>query len=310
MKDFENNDNMNSQTTRIEMPVRESEKEEKQTERRSVTDYVKEIISKIKDIFKKDGEEGSSAGDLFVERRGSRPFGLELVFTVFKVMVVMILLLGCAGMGLVTGVAKAYVETTEDIDPAQLSKSDRTSYIYDKDGVCGEKIDYLLKMRSSGSGKIKDYADKFGVEYHEGEKPWGNVKVDVCMPCATQNEITLKDAEKIVSMGIKIVNEVSNMPTTLEAMEFLQKSGVTVCPSKAVNAGGVATSGLEMTQKSERLSWTKEEVDAKLKGIMQSIYKQIVDALNEYGLGYDLVAGANLAGFKKVADAMIAQGIY
>jgi len=134
MKDFENNDNMNSQTTRIEMPVRESEKEEKQTERRSVTDYVKEIIAKIKDIFKKDGEEGSSAGDLFVERRGSRPFGLELVFTVFKVMVVMILLLGCAGMGLVTGVAKAYVETTEDIDPAQLSKSDRTSYIYDKDG--------------------------------------------------------------------------------------------------------------------------------------------------------------------------------
>lgn len=165
-------------------------------------------------------------------------------------------------------------------------------------------------MRSSGTGKIKDYADKFGVEYHEGEKPWGNVKVDVCMPCATQNEITLKDAEKIVAMGIKIVNEVSNMPTTLEAMEFLHKSGVTVCPSKAVNAGGVATSGLEMTQNSERLSWTKEEVDAKLKGIMQSIYKQIVDALNEYGLGYDLVAGANLAGFKKVADAMIAQGIY
>ena len=183
-------------------------------------------------------------------------------------------------------------------------------YIYDKDGVTGEKIDYLLKMRSSGSGKIKDYADKFGVEYHEGKKPWGNVLVDVCMPCATQNEITLEDAKKIVEKGIKIVNEVANMPTTLDAMEYLQKSGVTVCPSKAVNAGGVATSGLEMTQNSERLSWTKEEVDEKLKGIMQSIYKQIVDALQEYGLGYDLVAGANLAGFKKVADAMLAQGIY
>lgn len=183
-------------------------------------------------------------------------------------------------------------------------------YIYDKDGVTGEKIDFLLKMRSSGSGKIKDYADKFGVEYFEGQKPWGNVKVDVCMPCATQNEITLDDAKKIVANGIKFVNEVSNMPTTLDAMAYMQQNGVIVCPSKAVNAGGVATSGLEMTQNSERLSWTKEEVDEKLKGIMKNIYNQIVDAINEYGLEYDLVAGANLAGFKKVADAMIAQGIY
>ena len=191
-----------------------------------------------------------------------------------------------------------------------LTLSGPDGYIYDKDGVTGEKIDYLLKMRSSGTGGIKDYADKFGAEYFPGEKPWGNVLVDVCMPCATQNEITLEDAKKIVAKGIKILNEVSNMPTTLEAMEYLQTNGVTVCPSKAVNAGGVATSGLEMTQNSERLSWTKEEVDEKLKGIMKNIYNQIVDALNEYGLGYDLVAGANLAGFKKVADAMLAQGIY
>ena len=183
-------------------------------------------------------------------------------------------------------------------------------YIYDKDGVSGEKIDYLLQMRKCGSGKIKDYAEKFGVEYYEGKKPWGNVKVDICMPCATQNEITLTDAKKIVASGIKIVNEVSNMPTTLEAMEYLKTNGVIVCPSKAVNAGGVATSGLEMTQNSERLSWSKEEVDCKLKTIMQNIYKQIVDAINEYGLEYDLVAGANLAGFKKVADAMIAEGVY
>lgn len=183
-------------------------------------------------------------------------------------------------------------------------------YIYDQDGVKGEKIAYLLEMRKCGSGKIKDYAEKFGVPYFEGQKPWGNVNVDICMPCATQNEITLSDAQKIVNLGIKIVNEVSNMPTTLEAMEYLKSHGVIVCPSKAVNAGGVATSGLEMTQNSERLSWSAEEVDKKLKTIMQNIYKQIVDALEEYGMEYDLVAGANLAGFKKVAEAMLAQGIY
>ncbi|MBE5742207.1 MAG: NADP-specific glutamate dehydrogenase [Clostridiales bacterium] len=183
-------------------------------------------------------------------------------------------------------------------------------YIYDEDGVSGEKIDYLLQMRRCGSGKIKDYADKFGVKYFEGKKPWGNVKVDICMPCATQNEITLDDAKNIVSAKIKYLNEVSNMPTTLEAMEYLKNNGVIVCPSKAVNAGGVATSGLEMTQNSERLAWSKEEVDSKLKTIMQNIYKQIVDALNEYGLEYDLVKGANLAGFKKVAEAMIAEGVY
>ena len=130
------------------------------------------------------------------------------------------------------------------------------------------------------------------------------------MPCATQNEITLEDAKKIVACGVKYVNEVSNMSTMLDAMEYLKQNGVIVCPSKAVNAGGVATSGLEMTQNSERMSWTAEEVDDKLKKIMHNIYVQIEDALDEYGLPYDLVTGANLAGFKKVADAMLAEGIY
>ena len=182
-------------------------------------------------------------------------------------------------------------------------------YVYDPDGISGEKIDYMLVMRNSLRDKVKDYADKFGVEFVPGKKPWGNVKADIYMPCATQNEITLDDAKKIVEMGGKVVTEVSNMPTTNEALEYLVNNGVLVAPSKAVNAGGVAVSGLEMSQNSERLTWTAEEVDAKLKHIMVNIHKQITDVCDEYKLGYNLVAGANLAGFRKVADAMIAQGI-
>ena len=182
-------------------------------------------------------------------------------------------------------------------------------YVYDPDGITGEKIDYLLELRAT-TNKVEDYAKKYGCNFFEGQKPWGNVDADVYMPCATQNEITLTDAKKIVEKGVKIVNEVSNMSTTLDALEFLKENGVTVCPSKAVNAGGVATSGLEMTQNSERLSWSKEEVDKNLKSIMQNIYKQIVDTLTEFDLPYDLVIGANIAGFKKVAEAMICEGVY
>ena len=190
-----------------------------------------------------------------------------------------------------------------------LTISGPDGYIYDKDGITGKKIDYMLEMRASGRDKVQDYADKFGVEFFAGQKPWGNVKADIYMPCATQNEIKLEDAEKIVAMGVKIVNEVSNMPTTNEALAYLQKNNVLVCPSKAVNAGGVAVSGLEMSQNSERLSWSAEEVDRQLKTIMANIHKQITDVLSEYQMDYNLVAGANLAGFKKVVDAMLAQGI-
>ena len=190
-----------------------------------------------------------------------------------------------------------------------LTISGPDGYIYDKDGITGKKIDYMLEMRASGRDKVQDYADKFGVEFFAGQKPWGNVKADIYMPCATQNEIKLEDAEKIVAMGVKIVNEVSNMPTTNEALAYLQKNNVLVCPSKAVNAGGVAVSGLEMSQNSERLSWSAEEVDRQLKTIMANIHKQITDVLSEYKMDYNLVAGANLAGFKKVVDAMLAQGI-
>ncbi len=182
-------------------------------------------------------------------------------------------------------------------------------YIYDEDGVItDEKINFMLEMRASCRDKVQDYADKFGVPFFPGEKPWG-VKADVIMPCATQNEVNLAEAEKIVANGVKYYVEVANMPTTNEAVAYLKKNGVVVAPSKAVNAGGVAVSGLEMSQNSMRYSWTAEEVDAKLHQIMSSIYKASYDAAKEYGMEGDLVAGANIAGFIKVANAMKWQGV-
>ena len=182
-------------------------------------------------------------------------------------------------------------------------------YIYDADGITGEKVDYMLEMRASGRDKVQDYADKFGVPFYPGEKPW-NVKVDVVMPCATQNEIGMKEAEQIVANGIQYYIEVSNMPTTNEAMEYLQEHKLSIAPSKAVNAGGVAVSALEMSQNSMRLSWSAEEVDEKLKGIMVNIFKQCSQAAEKYcDDRRNYVAGANIAGFLKVADAMLAQGV-
>ncbi len=182
-------------------------------------------------------------------------------------------------------------------------------YVYDKDGVnTKEKIDFMLEMRASCRNRVEDYADKFGVPFFKGEKPWG-VKVDVIMPCATQNEVRMEDAEKIVANGIKYYVEVSNMPTTNEAVAYLMQNGVVVAPSKAVNAGGVSVSGLEMSQNSMRYGWSAEEVDEKLKGIMKNIYKSSVAAAAEFGMEGNLVAGANIAGFIKVADAMLAQGV-
>ena len=192
--------------------------------------------------------------------------------------------------------------------PVTLSGPD--GYVYDKDGIITEeKINYLLEMRASGRDKAKDYADKFGAEFFPGEKPWG-VKVDVALPCATQNEVTLEEAKKIVANGTKYYIEVANMPTTAEAVAYFIQNGVTVAPSKAVNAGGVCVSGLEMSQNSQRLAWTAEKVDDMLKHAMKNIYDISVDAAARYGLGYDLIAGANIAGFEKVAEAMLAQGIY
>jgi glutamate dehydrogenase (NADP+) len=183
-------------------------------------------------------------------------------------------------------------------------------YVYDPDGiVTEEKINYLLEMRASGRDKVQDYADKFGVEFHAGEKPWG-VKVDIVIPAATQNDIHIEHAKQIVANNVKFVCEAANMPCTNEAVEYFLEEGVLVGPSKAANAGGVATSALEMAQNSMRYNWTAEEVDAKLHQIMVNIHDNAMNAAQEFGLGYNLVAGANVAGFLKVADAMFAQGDY
>ena len=184
-------------------------------------------------------------------------------------------------------------------------------YIHDPDGVTGEKLDYILEMRAKDPMHCKPYADKYGCEFVPGEKCWGVKDVDIYMPAATQNDVRMESAEKIAASGVKYYIEVANMPTTNDALEYLRaQKHMIVAPSKAVNAGGVAVSGLEMSQNSERLVWTAEEVDEKLKGIMKVIHQMSVDAAEEYGLGYDLVAGANLAGFKKVATAMMEQGIF
>ena len=184
-------------------------------------------------------------------------------------------------------------------------------YVYDPDGiVTEEKLNYLLEMRASGRDRCQDYADKFGVQFFPGEKPWG-VKADVALPCATQNEVDLECAKKIVANGTKYYIEVANMPTTEDAFDYLRSvDSVIFAPSKAVNAGGVCVSGLEMSQNSQRLSWTAEEVDEKLHHAMIEIHQHSVNAAEKYGLGYDLVSGANIAGFEKVAEAMMAQGIY
>ena len=182
-------------------------------------------------------------------------------------------------------------------------------YVYDEAGVSTEeKINFMLEMRASGRNKVQDYADKFGVPFFAGQKPW-NVKADILMPCATQNEVDVKEAEEIIANNVKYYIEVSNMPTTNEAIALMKNAGIRIAPSKAVNAGGVSVSGLEMSQNSMRYSWSEEEVDAKLKTIMKNIFDNSVKAANEYGLGDDLIAGANIAGFIKVAEAMKAQGI-
>ena len=217
--------------------------------------------------------------------------------------------IACSGFGNVTwGICKKAMHLGAKV----VTLSGPDGYIYDEEGVSSssEKVDYLLTMRSSGRNRVQDYADKFGVPFFPGEKPWG-VKADIAMPAAVQNDVNMAQAEKIVASGVKYYIEVANMPTTNDALHYLRSQDhMIVAPSKAVNAGGVSVSALEMSQNSERLVWTEEQVDAQLKRIMQNIHKASVDAAEEYGLGYDLVSGANLAGFLKVADAMMAQGIF
>jgi len=213
----------------------------------------------------------------------------------------------CSGYG---NVAWGVCLKATELGAKVVTISGRDGYVYDADGInTPEKIDFLLDIRSKNDVKLKDYADKFGAEFHPGEKPWG-VKGDIAVPAATQNEITEEDAKKLVANGVKYVLEAANMPTTPEATAYFRANDVVIAPAKACNAGGVAVSALEMAQNSMRYSWTAEEVDAKLKDIMKSIVENSVAAAEKYGLGYDLIAGANIAGFEKVVDAMMAQGLY
>ena len=206
-------------------------------------------------------------------------------------------------------VAWGTVQKVNELGGKVVTISGPDGYIYDKDGISTkEKIDFMVEMRASCRNRVEDYADKFGVPFFKGQKPWGE-KVDIIMPCATQNEVGIEEAKKIVANGVKYYVEVSNMPTTNEAVAYLKENGVIVAPSKAVNAGGVSVSGLEMSQNSMRYSWTAEEVDEKLKMIMKNIFNASVAAAEKYGMKGDLVAGANIAGFIKVADAMLAQGV-
>ena len=183
-------------------------------------------------------------------------------------------------------------------------------YIHDPEGVVtDEKLNFILEMRAKDPMHCKPYADKFGVQFFPGQKPWGQKDVDIIMPCATQNDVNMDEAKKIVANGVKYYIEVANMPTTNDALRFLMdQKNMIVAPSKAVNCGGVSVSALEMSQNSERLFWDGEEVDKWLHKIMKGIHDSTAAAAERYGLGYNLVAGANLASVEKVADAMIKQG--
>ena len=206
-------------------------------------------------------------------------------------------------------VAWGTAKKLEQLGAKAITISGPDGYILDEEGVTGEKIDYLLELRSSGKNICAPYAEKYpNAKFFAGEKPWG-VKADLYIPCATQNEIHTADAEKMVANGCKFLCEGANMPTTNEAIEYLQKNGAVVGPSKAANAGGVACSCIEMAQNAEHLIFTEEEVYAKLEAIMVNIFKQSVAACEKYDLGDNLIAGANIAGFERVANAMMMQGI-
>ncbi|MCX7984976.1 MAG: NADP-specific glutamate dehydrogenase [Bacteroidetes bacterium] len=181
-------------------------------------------------------------------------------------------------------------------------------FVYDPDGVKGEKIDFMLQLRASARDEVRPYAEKFKASFYEGKRPWC-IKVDVALPCATQNELDENDAKELVKNGCICVTEGANMPCTLDAVKVFLEAGILYAPGKAANAGGVATSGLEMSQNSMRLPWPKEEVDTRLRQIMQNIHRTCVETAERYGVPGNYLAGANIAGFVKVANAMLDQGL-
>lgn len=205
-------------------------------------------------------------------------------------------------------VAWGAVQKVTQLGGKVVTLSGPDGYIYDKDGVSGEKIDYMLKLRASAKDAVADYAKEFKCDFVPGKRPW-EVKVDIALPCATQNELGLEDAKELVKNGCICVCEGANMPTTIEGFKYFEEAKILYSPGKASNAGGVATSGLEMTQNSMRLPWPKEEVDQRLHQIMKSIHDTCLATADRFGTPGNYVNGANIAGFLKVADAMLDQGL-
>lgn len=206
-------------------------------------------------------------------------------------------------------VAQYAAEKARQLGGKVVTLSDSSGFIYDKDGIDEEKLAFVMGLKNVKRGRIKEYVDQYpSAEYHEGKRPWG-VKCDIALPCATQNELNGEEAKTLIANGCACVAEGANMPSTPEAIAVFHESKILYAPGKASNAGGVATSGLEMSQNSLRLNWTREEVDLKLHGIMNNIHVACVTYGKDDDGYVDYVKGANIAGFVKVADAMIAQGI-
>jgi len=205
-------------------------------------------------------------------------------------------------------VAQYAVEKLIQMGSKVVTLSDSSGFVYDPDGIDEEKLAFVLELKNIKRGRIREYADKYNAQYFEGKTPWG-IPCDVAFPCATQNEVNEDDARELVKNGCFVISEGANMPSTAEAVEVFQSAGILYAPGKASNAGGVATSGLEMTQNAMRLPWTREEVDAKLHQIMISIHETCVKYGTEKDGYINYVKGANIGGFIKVADAMIAQGL-
>ncbi|MAX69386.1 MAG: NADP-specific glutamate dehydrogenase [Flavobacteriales bacterium] len=204
-------------------------------------------------------------------------------------------------------VAQYACEKATELGAKVVTLSDSSGYIYDADGIDSEKLAFVMELKNVRRGRIREYAEKYGCKFHEGRRPWA-VNCDIALPCATQNELNEAEAKRLVANGCMLVSEGANMPTTPEAVEVFKNAKILFAPGKASNAGGVATSGLEMSQNSLRMNWTREEVDIKLKQIMQDIHSSCI----EYGRDgdyVDYVKGANIAGFVKVADAMLDQGL-
>ncbi len=205
-------------------------------------------------------------------------------------------------------VAQYTVEKLLQLGARVVSLSDSGGTVYDRDGIDGEKLAWLMELKNVHRGRIREYAEKFGAEYLEGKRPW-HIPCDCAFPSATQNEVTGKDAETLISNGCFVVSEGANMPTTPEGVDRFIEKGILYGPGKAANAGGVAVSGLEMSQNSMRLCWPREEVDSRLREIMRSIHGNCHETARDYGYPGNYVVGANIAGFMKVADAMLFQGL-